>query len=126
MRTTSRRLAAATLLATVLAASSAVSATAAPSPDPGHRYEVGTALAVNIDGMPVCSLGYGFVLLDHDQAVLVEGSGNFINEVLHRGQSVDDGMGGTLTFNRDGKSVTYNDYDQHGGKRVSEVCKPHK
>ncbi|MET9962267.1 hypothetical protein ABZ128_24955 [Streptomyces sp. NPDC006326] len=125
MRTSPPRLAAAALLGTVLAAVSAVTAAADPTPRPSPEYKVGTVLAGSIDGMPYCPVGYGFVVIDRDQAVLVAGSGNFINAVLRRGQTVDDAQDGTLTFNRDGKSITYNDYEHHHGGRVTEVCKPH-
>ncbi|MFC9293754.1 hypothetical protein ACFTWH_06835 [Streptomyces sp. NPDC057011] len=126
MRTTPVRLATATLLTTVLAAAGAVTAAASPAPTPtAPKYTVGTVLDRNISGMPYCPVGYGFVVIDHDQAVLAEGSGHFISHVLQRGQKADDAQGGTLTFNKDGKSITYNDYEHHDGRLVTEVCKPH-
>ncbi|MFJ6794917.1 hypothetical protein [Streptomyces sp. NPDC091268] len=125
MRTASARLAtAAALLTAVLATTGAANAAASPTP-PSPDYKIGTALDRNIDGMPYCPVGYGFVIIDHDRAVLVEGSGSFIADVLHPGQTIDDAQGGTLTFHRDGKSITYNDYAHHGGRPVTEVCKPH-
>ncbi|MEU9145025.1 hypothetical protein [Streptomyces sp. NPDC048349] len=119
------RLTTAALLATVLAAGGAAGASAATAPTPpGPEYRVGTALDRNITGMPYCAVGDGFVIIDHDQAVVAGGSGHFISHVLHRGQTVEDGEGGTLTFNRDGKSITYNDHEHHDGRLVTETCKP--
>ncbi|MBT2466938.1 hypothetical protein J7E97_03395 [Streptomyces sp. ISL-66] len=126
MRTSPRQLAAAALLGTLLAAAPAVTAAAAPSPTPSPKYEVGTVFSGNIEGMPYCGVGYGSVIIDQDQAVLVAGSGDFINAVLRRGQTMKDARDGTLTFNKDGKSITYNDYEHHGGKRVTEVCTPYE
>ncbi|MET9325015.1 hypothetical protein ABZX75_33485 [Streptomyces sp. NPDC003038] len=126
MRTPPLHLAAAALLGTALAAAPAVTAAAAPSPTPSPKYTVGEVAPPGVGALPSCGVGYGLVVIDQDQAILIAGSGNFVNEILQRGQTVKDSRDGTLTFNRDGKSITYNDYEHHGGKRVTEVCKPHK
>lgn len=122
MRTTLLRLAAAAVLGTVLTAAPAVAATA-PAPTPGH--EIGTVFSRDLHGLPYCPVGYGYVVVDHHQAVLVSGSGHFINEVLDPGQSVEDHRGGTLTFHKDGRTLTYNDYEHHDGRPVTARCTPH-
>ncbi|MEU3725043.1 hypothetical protein, partial [Streptomyces sp. NPDC031705] len=87
-------------------------------------HEVGTVFTTNLHGLPYCPVGYGYVVIDRGEAVLVAGSGNFVNGVLTPGQTVEDGLGGTLTFHKDGRTITYDDHD-HGGRLVTEACKPH-
>lgn len=124
MRTSPLLVKAVLLGAVLTAAAPAVTTSAAPSPTPSRTYTVGEIAPPGLADLPSCGVGYGLVVIDRDLAVLIAGSGNYVNEILQRGQTVKDFRGGTLTFNRDGQSITYNDYEHQGGARVTEVCKP--
>jgi hypothetical protein len=113
MGTTTTLLAAASIAPLILSAPS--------PPTPAAKYVVGEVVPRSAADLPTCGVGYGYVVIDGDRAILVGGSGHYVQLILKPGQTVSDGLDGKLTFNRDRKSVTYNDYE-HGNKLDTDVC----
>jgi len=123
MHTSPRRLAAAAVLAAVLATGAATAASAQPSPSPSPKYKVGEGIAPPDRPEPLCAAGAGntYVILDQGHAIVIEGTGHFVQAVLSRGQSYSDGII-KVTFNQDGKSITH--AADGSSKPVTETCEP--
>lgn len=89
-----------------------------PTPSPSRNYRVGEG-APDIAGLPFCSLrqGNAYVVIDQDHAVIIDGTARFVQAILGPGQTDSTYK---VTFNRDGKSITFTPYGST--KPVTEVC----
>ncbi|MFJ8645427.1 hypothetical protein ACIRNI_04820 [Streptomyces sp. NPDC093546] len=94
----------------------------APTPTPSPTYRVGEAIT-SVKGLPFCGLrkGNAFVIIDQGCAVIVDGTGHFVQAVHKPGETNREYK---VTYHRDGKTVTYT--PDGSTKPVTEVCKPLK
>ncbi|MGW0391066.1 hypothetical protein ACWDYJ_09205 [Streptomyces sp. NPDC003042] len=89
-----------------------------PAPTPSRAYRVGE-VAPAVNGLPMCGLrGNAYVVIDQGRAVVIDGSGHYVQAILEPGQTEDRTY--KVTFNRDGKSVTHT--PDGSTKPVIEVC----
>ncbi len=101
----------------------AVPSMAAASPSPSPSFQVGEAVPPSSGSLPSCSTGVDntYVLISEGRAVVVSGTGHFVQQILAPGGAYDDGSV-RLRFNTDGKSITYTPQGER--QAVTEVCKP--
>ncbi|MGW0363981.1 hypothetical protein [Streptomyces sp. NPDC002990] len=90
-----------------------------PAPSPSRTYRVGD-VSPDTSALPMCGLrrGNAYVVIDQGRAVIVDGTGRYVQAVLTPGQTEDRTY--EVTFNRDGKSITYT--PDGSTKPVTEVC----
>ncbi|MBT2440083.1 hypothetical protein J7E93_08115 [Streptomyces sp. ISL-36] len=102
----------------------AVAVTAAPSPSPSPVFKIGEGIPPSSRALPACGSGVAgtYVLLSQGRAIVVAGTGHFVQAILNPGQSYEMGEV-QVRYNQDKKSVTYSPPDKGG--YVTEVCKPH-
>ncbi|MFD8391899.1 hypothetical protein ACFV2N_22545 [Streptomyces sp. NPDC059680] len=117
----------ATLASSALLAAAPVASAAAaqaPSPRPAPSFTVGEPIPDNRGKLPFCGIGAGntYVLLSQKRAIVVGGTGRYVQDILTPGQSYNDDAGVRLRYNMDGKSISYT--REGASKPVKTVCKP--